>query len=323
MLHEMKYIYTVYEEKSFSKAAKKLYMSQPALSKMVKKVEREIGTPIFDRSTVPFTVTREGRIFLDATQRILLEERNLLAYFSDLRELNVGHLSLGGAAYYCSFIFPDLINAFHRQHPGITIDLLEGNIDQLAQGLEQEKLDIVLETGLNSENTRVRRIHYHDEVLILAVPASFEVNEALKDYQLSLASIQGRTFLNDQTPPVPLDCFRGVPFINMKRGNDLYHRANEICENAGFHMHTVMYLDQVLTSMNIIRKSAIGACFIRSDIVRYASSDGLIYYKIADPLARRPVNFVVKKDRYLSHAAEAFIALSLKHRVDAPRVVQT
>lgn len=313
MLREMKYIYTVYEEQSFSKAAKKLYISQPALSKIVRKVEHELGTPIFDRSTVPFTVTKEGRVFLEATRRILLEERNVLAYFSDLRSLNVGHLSLGGAAYYCSFIFPDLIDAFHRQHPGIQIDLLEGNIDELAKGLEQETLDIVLETGFNSENTHVQRIYYHDEVLILAVPSGFSVNETLREFQLSLEAIKTRAFLDATVRPVPLDAFCKVPFINMKPGNDLYKRANRICENAGFHMHTVMYLDQVLTSMNIIRKSAIGACFIRSDIVRYASSEGLVYYKLADPLACRPVNFVVKKDRYLSHAADAFIQLSLRH----------
>ena len=53
MLREMDYVYAVYQEKSFSKAAKKLFVSQPALSRMVKKAEDEIGAPIFDRSTLP------------------------------------------------------------------------------------------------------------------------------------------------------------------------------------------------------------------------------------------------------------------------------
>ena len=57
MLREMDYVYAVYQEKSFSKAAKKLFVSQPALSRMVKKAEDEIGAPIFDRSTLPITVT--------------------------------------------------------------------------------------------------------------------------------------------------------------------------------------------------------------------------------------------------------------------------
>ena len=61
MLNEMKYVYAVYQEKSFSKAAKKLYISQPALSNMVRKAEREVGAAIFDRSTIPLTITKDRK----------------------------------------------------------------------------------------------------------------------------------------------------------------------------------------------------------------------------------------------------------------------
>ena len=64
MLNEMKYVYAVYQEKSFSKAARKLQVSQPALSKMVRKVEKDLGVIIFDRSTIPVTVNREGAFYL-------------------------------------------------------------------------------------------------------------------------------------------------------------------------------------------------------------------------------------------------------------------
>ena len=64
MLNEMKYVYEVYKEKSFSKAAKKLFISQPALSNMVRKAEKEMGAPIFDRSTIPLTVTKEGAYYI-------------------------------------------------------------------------------------------------------------------------------------------------------------------------------------------------------------------------------------------------------------------
>ena len=54
------YIYAVYQEKSFSKAAQKLYVSQPWLSSTVKKVEQEVGLPLFDRSTTPISLTEAG-----------------------------------------------------------------------------------------------------------------------------------------------------------------------------------------------------------------------------------------------------------------------
>ena len=63
MFDGKEYIYAVYEEKSFSKAAQKLYITQPALSTAIKKVEKKIGTPIFDRSTSPIGLTPGGEVF--------------------------------------------------------------------------------------------------------------------------------------------------------------------------------------------------------------------------------------------------------------------
>ena len=71
MLKEMEYVYAVYEEQSFSKAARKLYLSQPALSAAVRRAEAEIHTPIFDRSTNPIRLTAAGSYYIDAVKRIL------------------------------------------------------------------------------------------------------------------------------------------------------------------------------------------------------------------------------------------------------------
>ena len=62
----MDYVYAVWQEKSFSAAARKLFVSQPALSASVRKVERELGLPIFNRSTTPLQLTDAGRAYIDA-----------------------------------------------------------------------------------------------------------------------------------------------------------------------------------------------------------------------------------------------------------------
>lgn len=90
MLNEMKYVYEVYKEKSFSKAAKKLFISQPALSNMVRKAEKEMGAPIFDRSTIPLTVTKEGAYYIRTVEKILFLERNLERYVQDIAGLQGG-----------------------------------------------------------------------------------------------------------------------------------------------------------------------------------------------------------------------------------------
>ena len=61
MTNYKEYIYAVYREKGFSKAAQKLYVSQPWLSATIKKAEQELGLPLFDRSTNPISLTEAGR----------------------------------------------------------------------------------------------------------------------------------------------------------------------------------------------------------------------------------------------------------------------
>ena len=128
MLKEMRHVYAVYEEKSFSKAAKKMFISQPALSKMIKQAEIEIGVPIFDRSTVPLTLTREGRVYITHIRQIMHLEESLKSYFDDLNNLKTGSLVVGGSSFFCSFVFPKLFGSFSARYPNISLGIREGNI---------------------------------------------------------------------------------------------------------------------------------------------------------------------------------------------------
>ena len=78
MFDGKEYVYEVYEEKSFSKAAQKLYISQPALSTAIKKVEKKLGRPIFDRSTNPISLTPSGEIYIEAIEKLFALEQNTL-----------------------------------------------------------------------------------------------------------------------------------------------------------------------------------------------------------------------------------------------------
>ena len=92
MLKEMSYVYAVYKEKSFSRAAQKLFISQPALSAMVKKAEQEIGVLIFDRSTNPISLTTAGRYYINQAKEILRIQNEMKAYFRVAAEAEAGKL---------------------------------------------------------------------------------------------------------------------------------------------------------------------------------------------------------------------------------------
>lgn len=309
MLEKIEYVYAVYLEKSFSKAAKKMFISQPALSKIIRKAEADIGVPIFDRSTIPITLTPEGEKYIEAIKAIYQIENNVKRYFKDLDELKKGTLSLGGSSYFCSFIFPYMISHFKNLYPGIQCELVEGNVEEMKSGLISGKLDLVLETGLN-EDKFIKNIYWKTEHIILAVPKSYKVNEELENYQLSPKSISDQSYLSFAVSPVPLAVFKDTPFVKMKPGNDMFTRSTQICQDAGFEMNVKIYVDQVMTSLNIA-STGLGALFVRADIVRcLPKADNLFFYKIEHPMAVREINWAVKRGAYLSKAARTFIKLA-------------
>lgn len=226
-----------------------------------------------------------------------------------MEELKTGSLSLGGSSYFCSFVFPDMISRFNKAYPGIQCDLTEGNVEEMKKGLIHGKLDLVLETGLN-EDKNIKNIPYRTERIILAVPKNYKINRQLEKYRLSQTAIIDQSFLSLAKPAVPLFLFKDTPFVKMKPGNDMFSRSTQICKDAGFNMKVKLYVDQVMTSLNIA-STGMGALFIRSDIVKYLPrADNLFFYKIDHPLAVRKVNWAVKRGTYISKAAQTFMKMA-------------
>ena len=117
MFQSMRYIYEVYKEMSFSRAAQKLFISQPSLSAAVKKEEERIGAPIFDRSTNPIHLTEVGQEYIRAVERIMDAENSFESYVSDLTELRHGALSIGGTNFFVSYVLPPLLSRFTASYP--------------------------------------------------------------------------------------------------------------------------------------------------------------------------------------------------------------
>ena len=180
MFQGMEYVYEVYKEKSFSKASANLYISQPSLSANVKRVEKRIGYPIFDRSTKPLSLTPCGRQYIQSVEKILAIQNEFANFVNDLGELKTGSLVLGGSNLFSSFILPSLIAEFARLHPQITINLIEESTSHLTEMLQQGTVDLVLEnTALDS--TIFDKKIYREDHLLLAVPKDFSINQKLTD----------------------------------------------------------------------------------------------------------------------------------------------
>ena len=95
LFHRKNLIYTIAKEQSFSKAAQKLFIAQPSLSLMVKNLEEELGTPLFDRSCKPIRLTEAGQQYIQAAEQIQGIERAYEEYILALNNLGTGSLRIG------------------------------------------------------------------------------------------------------------------------------------------------------------------------------------------------------------------------------------
>ena len=169
MFQGMEYIYTVYKEKSFSKAAKKLFISQPSLSATVKRIEKKIGAPIFDRSTKPLTLTECGEKYIQYIEHIYSLEHEFSNFVNDWDGLKTGNLILGGSTLFSSWVLPPLMSEFSKRFPLVKIKLIEENTSKLSELLRNGKIDFMIDNCILDEEI-FSHSHYHTEHLLLAVP---------------------------------------------------------------------------------------------------------------------------------------------------------
>lgn len=312
MLNDMKYIYTIYKEKSFSKAAKKLYISQPALSSLVKKTEKKIGVQIFDRNTIPLTITEEGKYYVEYIEKILNMENDLIRHFKDIGDLKSGNLVIGGSSFFCAFTLPKLIEKFSQKYPNVHIETIEGNIKELTAGIDNGSIDLIIETAISEKDKNLNVYKYSTEEILLGIPLQWKINEKLKKYQLTFEDIKNNKHLQENFPEVSLKHFKKFPFITMKKGNDQYSRGLKMCRKEGFIPKSIFQIDQILTGYHIAISNKNVALFIRDTLIKsaYKNNDSLIYYKVGGDLAKRSIYIANKKNRYISKAMKEFLKIA-------------
>ena len=311
MITGKKYIYEFYKEKSFSKAAQNLYISQPSLSARVKKIEEQIGVPLFDRSTSPLKLTEIGEIYIEAAKEIFEIEQRVENHINNLTTLKTGHLSVGASNLFAAYVMPQLITQFQQRFPDIRIRITEGNTTQLESMLSNNYLDFVVD-NYRYDNIMYNKELYCTENILLAVPKHFSVHDRLTDYQLSYNDIKNKSYLNDSSPAVPLYKFSKLPFIMLAPGNDTRLRGDKLCREAGFHPNIILEFNQQSTSY-MAASTQLGATFISDILVsQLPSFENLVYYKLAGESAKREVYFYYKNHKYKTRVMEEF--LSMMHK---------
>ncbi len=168
----LKVFKTVAEQLSFTKAAKILFVSQPAVTKHINELEKQFGKALFNRHGNTISLTKEGGVCLEYTLKILALYEELDREFVDLNKNLPARIGLAASTTIAQYILPSPLSKFKSLHPGTTVTLINQNSERIESLVLEKKTDLGLVEG-NSNNPL---LHYEpflkDEIVLVCGTAN-------------------------------------------------------------------------------------------------------------------------------------------------------
>lgn len=169
-LRHLRYFAAVVEEQSFTKAAEKLFIAQPPLSRQIQNLEAELGIQLFERGSRPLLTTEAGQFFYQHAVKLLsnAEEIKAMTQRVGMVEKTVTMGFVGSLLYG---LLPKIVYLFRQQQPKLKIELIEMSTKEQIQALKEGRIDVGF-GRLRISDPAIRRILLRDEPLMVAVHSS-------------------------------------------------------------------------------------------------------------------------------------------------------
>lgn len=158
----------VAEEKNFTRAAEKLSLTQPALSKQIKVLEEFLGAQLINRQEREITLSEAGSYFVVEAQKILEIMDSAQEVIKEINGLGRGRLLVGASSLPGEYILPQLLGGFHKLYPGIEIDLRISDTAAVIADVKQGKLQIGFVGAEPREPNLTSHAAFPDEIILLA-----------------------------------------------------------------------------------------------------------------------------------------------------------
>lgn len=174
-LNLFKTFYIVAKYNSFTKASEQLYISQPAVTQAVKKLEEQLNIELFKRTTNGITLTKEGQIVYYYSERlceIIEANKNLL---DKIKEAQMNSINVGVPTHIGAFYFVKFLKKFNDKYPNVKVNIINKKSDEMIKMLVKRELDVVIDTDMTSVDDKTLKIQK-----ILDLEGCFVGNEKFK-----------------------------------------------------------------------------------------------------------------------------------------------
>lgn len=293
-LLQLKYFQTVARLQHMTRAAHELSIAQPSLSQTIKRLETEIGVPLFDRKGRRIKLNSYGKLFLEKTEMALSILQEGRREVSDLAKVKQDRISL---AVMRTPIIPDLLSKFREKHPLVRFRVKQISQTAIGRQLENGDIDVCITPYRQEGEDRFNRLKLMTDEIYLVVPKSHR--------------LAGKTSVN-------LQDIAQEPFI-LKAGGAFRETTDAYCRIAGFQPDIAFEVDDSLSIRGLVREG-LGVAFFSSLTLRTIKDSSIIPLRISQPHCFRTISLVWNEERYHSQIAVLFQQFVIRYfaRLNSP-----
>jgi len=282
-IHQLRYFVAVAEEGSFSRAAAKVRVAQPSLSQQIRKLEAEVGQPLFDRLPRSVVLTEAGRCLIEYARQILASIGDARRCVDELKGKIAGDVAVGAIPTIAPYVLPELVVTFQQHYPDVTLHIVEDVTAGIVRRIEAGELDVALaSTCQKSASLRIEPIGA--EPLLALVPEA---------HSLARQSV------------ITFDDLKSQRFLLLHEMHCLSQQVHHQLESRRLHPEIALAGSQLSTIANMVA-AGIGVSIVPQMMVKHHATPGCVTLPFAPPVPERELNLLCNPLRFQSKAAAEF-----------------
>jgi DNA-binding transcriptional LysR family regulator len=267
----LNYIITIAEEKNLHKAAKKLYVSQPSLSQYLTRLEAELGTPLFIRTSRELVITEAGQLYVDTARQIVAMRNKLYRDIANLKYES--HLSIATSSKWGRALVSAVLPEFKNKYPDVMVEITESFFPSMSYRLKNREIDLclvsVLETDLDYQVTPLGVEHYW-----MAIS---------KDHTFCIAHNPSDTIV---TMKMLVQELGTESYISTSKRSTTQTLMENLFRENNFHPRIFGYFDNITTVLQLVADGA-GIAFVPDSCVD--RSLPVQYFKMESNISRQHI----------------------------------
>ena len=284
---QLEVLLTVAREKSFSRAAQVLGRTQPAVSQTIRRLEDELGVPVFDRSSKDGTLTSAGEVVIGYARQIINLRQNAFSAVKDLRDVKSGKITLSANEHTVFAILPIIIE-FHQKHPEVKIEVKRGVASRIPDEIASREVELGV-LSFKPKDPALISVGIGSDDIILIVS---------KDHRFAAK--------------------KEVPIVELGSEQLIAHNARspyrkhviETFESNDTNLNIAIELPSLEAIKRLVETGGGIALVPRLSVVSEIEKGVLVGIEVRELKLTRKLNIVYRKNSVLSHAAKEFIALA-------------